>query len=134
MSKTDIVSAQKSAILSGQDAALQAGLEAVYDQAATEQKASDGTLSQSDLDAAVAAAVAPLNQQVADLTAKDASDVAAGQAALVDLQGKLDALAAKESVEAGTLAALQSAKDSLAKVLADLSGIGAPVPVPAPTA
>ncbi len=131
MSKVDLVVAQKAAILAGEDAALQSGLEVMYDGAFSEGVASVPPADadeQAKIDAAVAAAVGPLNVQLAALQAKDDADVAslaAGQAALVDLQSKMDALAAKEAVEAGTLAALQSAKDALAKVLADLSGIGA---------
>ncbi len=137
MSRDQIIADAKAAIVSGQDAVLMSAIGAAVDASALEQKASDGTLGQSDVDAAVAAAVGPLNQQIVDLTAKDEADLAAGQAALVDLQSKMDALASKEAVESGIIEGLQASKDALAKVLSDLAGIGAvvpppPVPVPVP--
>lgn len=130
MSKTDIVLAQKTAILSGQDSALQAGLEAVYDQAALEQKASDGTLSQSDVDAAVASAVAPLNAQIQS----DALDLAAAQATaaanLAMVQQALTDMTAKEQLEEQSVLSLQN---SIGAVQTSLDAIKALV-FPAPTA
>lgn len=137
MSKEQIVSDAKSALVVAQDAALQSTLESVYDQAATEQKASDGTLTQGDVDSAVAAAVAPLNQQIADLTAKDAADMqsavdakAAGDQAVAAVQAQLDALSAKELVEAGVIDGLKGSVGILQDVVAKLSALTAPAPTP----
>lgn len=135
MAKVDVVAAQKSAILAGQDAALEAGLEAVYDQAALDQKASDGTLSQSDVDAAVAAAIAPLNLQIAadaqalsDAQAKAASDLAAVQAALADMTSK-------EQLEEQSVLALQNAVGAVQSSLDAIKALVLPPvvvpPVPA---
>lgn len=139
MGKAEAVLAQKAALMQAQDAAIDAALGATWDQSAVEQKASDGTLSQADLDAAVKAAVDPLMQQISDLQVKDAADVqaiadakAAGDAALSDLQKKFDDLAAKEGMEASAIAGLQSAKSALESVLATLAGLQQPAPVPAP--
>ncbi len=129
MSKADIVAAALSAISAGSAQVLSDAVGAAVDQSALEQKASDGTLGQGDLDAAVAAAVAPLNEQILALTDKDAADIAAGVAALSDLQGKLDTLAAKESVEAGIVNGLKDSLAALQDVVAKLSGIVTP-PVP----
>lgn len=134
MSKEQIVAEAKASFITGQDTVLTQVLSDVADKSAMEQKASDGTLSQGDLDTAVAAAVEPLNQQISDLTAKDAADIAAGQQALADLQAKFDQMSSDKKVEDGVIAGLQSAKDQLAAVLASLSAIGAPQPDPAPEA
>lgn len=126
MSKEEIVAAQKSAIIMGQDAALQVGLEAVYDGAFSEGAASVPPADadeQAKIDAAVAAAVGPLNQQIADLQAKDEADIAAGQAALVDLQSKMDALGAKEAIEAGIVDGLKGSLAVLQDVVSKLSGL-----------
>jgi hypothetical protein len=78
MAKADVVAAQKAAVLAGQDAALEAGLEAAYDGGAADQKESDGSFTQADIDAAVAAkgvsdqaAVDALTAQVSALQADD---------------------------------------------------------------
>lgn len=116
MSKVDIVSAGVAAIQVGQTQVLTDQLGVVYDAAALEQKASDGTLSQADLDAAVAAAQAVDAQALAD--AKAASD-----AALAGLQSQLSVLATKEGQEASVIAGLQASKDALAAALATLAGL-----------
>lgn len=121
MSKVDVVAAGVAAIQSGQAQVLTDQLGLVYDAAALEQKASDGTLSQADVDAAVAAAQAVDAKALADAQA-------AGALALADLQSKMDALAAKEGQEASVIAGLQAAKDQLAAALAALSALF-PVPV-----
>lgn len=132
MSKDQIVSDAKASLVSGQDLVLSQVLGSVYDLAAQEQKASDGTLSQGDLDAAVAAAVAPLNQQISDLSAKDAADLqllSDAQAKLADLSAKFDVLVAKEGIEAGIVAEFQASLAGMQKVVADLIGLQ-PAPVP----
>jgi hypothetical protein len=127
MSKDQIVSDAKAALVAGQDALLTQVLGDVADQSALEQKASDGTLSQADVDAAVAAAVGPLNDQIVALQAQDAADIKAGQDALAALQVKLDDLAQKEGVEASVIAGLQGSLAVLQDVVAKLSGL---LPVP----
>lgn len=139
MSKEAIVAAAVAAVQAGELQILNDQFNSVYDQAALEQKASDGTLSQADLDKAVAAQKAADQAAIDAAVAQDAADVkagqdavAAGKAALVDLQSKFDALSAKEGVEAGTLASLQAAKDKLQAVLDALNAIIVPPPAPAP--
>ena len=72
MAKSDFIAAQLVSIQAAQAQAISDGLGATWDESATEQKSSDGTLTQADLDAAVAAAVGPLNDQIAALTTQDA--------------------------------------------------------------
>lgn len=133
MSKIDIVAQIKAQIIQGQDQALEAGLEALYDQAAAEQKASDGTLTQADIDAAVKAAVDPLNAQIAELQAQDAADIKAGQDAVAALQVKFDELAQKEGIEASVIAGLQQSLGVLQDIVSKLAGLTPPV-VPPPVA
>ncbi len=102
MSKTDTIAAQKAALLAAQDGAIDAALGATWDQAALEQKGADGTMSQADVDAAVAAAQA-VDQKAFD-DAKAASD-----AAMTDLQAKLDAAVAAKSADETVLQGLQDA-------------------------
>lgn len=78
MAKADVVAAQKAAVLAGQDASLEAGLEAAYDGGALDQKASDGSFTQADIDAAKASQLAAdqatidgLTQQVQALQVDD---------------------------------------------------------------
>lgn len=134
MSMQDVVSAAKAQFVSDQDAAAEKYGEACYNGGVIDDKATQGTLTQADLDAAISAAVAPLNQQISDLTAKDATDVqaaidakAAGDKAVADVQAKLDSLSAKEAPEASAIAALQQSVASLQSVLATLASIANPV-------
>ncbi len=116
MAKADVVAAAVAAVQAGEVQVLNDQFGSVYDAAALEQKASDGTLSQADLDAAVAA-VKEVDAQAL------AAAQAAGDAALADLQSQLTALSLKEGQEASVIAGLQSAKDALAAALATLSGL-----------
>ena len=122
MSKEQIVADGVAGIQAGQVQVLSDQLGLVYDAAALEQKASDGTLSQADVDAAVAAA------QAVDAQALAAAQ-AASDAALAELQGQLTALSLKEGQEASVIAGLQASKDALAAALATLAGL---FPVVAP--
>ncbi len=106
MAKEEVVAAQLAAIQSAQTQALVDGLGAVYDQAALDQKAADGTLSQADVDAAVAAAQAVDAQALADATAQFNSDLAAVQTALDDMT-------AKEAMEEEAVKAVQASIDSV---------------------
>lgn len=120
MAKQDVISAGVIAIQAAEAQALSDQLGLAYDAGAVDQKASDGTLTQADLDAAVSAAKAVDAQAMSD--AKAASD-----AALADLQAKLDALSQKEGQEAGVIAGLQS---SVAAVQASLAAVVALLPAP----
>lgn len=146
MAKEDVVAAQLVAIQAAETQAISAGLGACYDQGALDQKASDGTLSQGDLDAAVAAAVAPLNDQISALTAQDASDKqalvdaqASAASAIADMQSKLDAAIAADvgdkklvSDLQGAVAAVQTALDNIKAALTPPAPVPVPVPVPDP--
>jgi hypothetical protein len=142
MAKQDVVSAQLAAIQSAEVQAITDGLGACYDQGAVDQKASDGTLTQDDLDAAVKAATDPLNSQISALQTKDAADVQA----LADAQAKaasdlaaaqqaLSDMTAKEQVEEGLVSGLQSAISSLQGSLdAIKAAVSAVLNPPAPSA
>lgn len=140
--KADALTAFVSALTAGQAQAINDAGSALYDQAiADNPPGSGGGFQQSDIDAAVAAAVGPLNNQIATLTAQDASDIAAGQQAVVgvqqqlsDLQSKFDALATKEAGEASAASVVPqyiAALQQLQAVVATLQSLGLPViPVP----
>jgi len=135
MSKDQIVSDAKSAFISGQDQILGQVLSDVYDKAASEQKASDGTLTQADLDAAVKAATDPLNQQISDLQAKDDSDIAAlkdAQDKLAALQTSFDVLSSKEAGEAIQVSQFQGMKDQLIAAQSSLAALLASISPPTP--
>lgn len=100
MARQDVIQQQLAAVQTSETQALTDALGAAYDQGATDQKASDGTLTQADLDAAVAAAVDPLNQQIAAFPAQQAAAVSAAldqavgvvQSEETDLESKIQAL------------------------------------------
>lgn len=120
MSRDQIISDAVSAIQSGQLQVLQDAVGKAVDQSAVEQKASDGTLTQADLDAAVKSATDALNAQVASLQAQDAVDAKAAsdaQAALADLQSKFNDLSQKEGLEEQQVAALQAKIDQIKQLL-----------------
>lgn len=134
MSKEQIVSDAKMSFVTGQDKILNDVMGSVYDQAAIEQKAADGTLSQSDLDAAVAAAVGPLNDQIVALTAQDEADKQAavdakamGDAAVAAIQAQFDELKASKDVEDGVIANLNA---SMASIQGALDALHALFPQP----
>lgn len=131
MGKLDVVAAQKAAVLSGQDAALEGGLGACYDQGSADGvasvPASEGGFSQEQLNAAVASALAAAqagsDQALADQKAASdaafAADEAEDEKALVALQAsmqeKLDALnaelvamTAKEQIQELAVAAVKA--------------------------
>ncbi len=124
MSKVDLVAAGLAAVQAGEVQVLSDQLGLMYDAAAQEQKASDGTLTQADLDAAVKAATDPLNAKIA----QDATDLAAAQAdaatKLAAVQASLDAMTAQDLTDKavvtnfqGAIAALQAALDALKAAL-----------------
>lgn len=143
MAKADVVAAGIAALAQAESDAFGVA----YDSSFAEGVASvpvgtGGGFQQSDIDAAVAAAIAPLNQSISDLTAKDALDAQAaidakaqGDAALASMKAEMDALSAKEGIEAQTLQNLSSAYGQLQQVVSVLAGLQpvAPAPVdPAP--
>lgn len=140
MSKQDVVLKAKNDYLAAQDQALQAYGEACYDGGLGEAPVgTGGGFTQADIDAAVKAAVDPINQQLSDAIAKDAADVQAGQDALTQLQGKMDelqksfdALSKKEGDEAVVITGLQGSLDKMQQVVSILQGIMQPAPIPQP--
>ena len=120
MAKVDTVNAQIAAVQAGQLQALTDGLGVCYDQGALDQKASDGTLTQADLDKAVADAKAA----DAVILAQAQAD---GQAALAVVQQQLTDMTSKEKVEEGVISGLQTA---VTQAQAALAAIAALFPVP----
>jgi hypothetical protein len=123
MSKADLSSSIKASIIQGQDAALQAGLESMYDGAFAEGVASVPPADadeQTKIDAAVQAqkdadqvVIDGLNAQIS----KDAQDLSDAQAkALSDLaalQVALDAMTQKEQLEEQAVADVKAKIDSV---------------------
>lgn len=119
MSKEQIVADALQAISAGQSQVLSDAIGKAVDQSAVEQKASDGTLSQADLDKAVADALAA-QKVVDDKALADAK--AAADAAMADIQKQLSDMSAKEQAEEGVISSLQGslqkAQDAIAAVVA----------------
>lgn len=120
MARADVQAAGVVAIQAADAQAISDQLGVAYDAGAADQKGSDGTFKQSDIDAAVAAAQAV--DQAAAVAAKSASD-----AALAALQSQMTALASKEGIESGVIAGLQS---SVAAVQSALAAVVALLPAP----
>lgn len=136
MAKQDVIDSGVANVQAAEVQALKDALSAAYDQGATDQKASDGTLTQADVDAAVKAAVDPLNAQIASDAAALADSQAKAVSAVADVQSKLDAMTSKEQGEEAIVAnlqssaaALQAALDSLKSLI--LTAVSAPVSQPA---
>lgn len=131
MAKADAVSAAILMIQNEQAQALTDGVGSAYDAGASDQKAADGT-GTSPSDQAV---IDGLNAQVAALTAQDASDVAslrAAQASLASVQQQLSDLSTKEAGEAALIQGLTGSLSVLQNVVVELQAVLAPPPVPAP--
>jgi hypothetical protein len=144
MAKEDVVAAGLVALQEAQAEAVKGSLAEFYDKVVADQPPVSGGLSQADLEAAVAdalakakaesdAAIAAIQsadaQALSDAQAKAASDFAAVQQALADMT-------AKEQLEEGAIAGL---KDSLDKVQAFVDQIKSilpslfpPAPAPQP--
>ena len=125
MAKVDVVAAAMQMILTEQNQALTDGLGSAYDGGATDQKASDGSFTQADIDAAVKAATDPLNAQVASITAQDATDqanLAAAQTNLASVQAQLVTMTAQDVSDKALVANFQS---SVASLQASLDAIKA---------
>jgi len=110
MGKLESVATRKQAYLDAQDVALEAYGEGCYDDGVASVPPADAD-EQAKIDAAVAAAVDPLNAQIASLQAQDAADVAMAQAAqaqVVSIQAQLDAMTAKDATDLQSLADAQA--------------------------
>jgi hypothetical protein len=116
--KLEVIAVQKASILAAQDAALEAGLGAVYDGAVAEvgQPGAIG-FTQADIDAAVA-------KTQADDAAALAAAHAEADAKLAELQTAFDTLNAKEVTEEAdlanattALAAMQGTLDAIKQLL-----------------
>lgn len=114
MSKADLVSAAKAALVAQQDAALQSVMEGLYDSAFAEAPQGSGGISPdqeaADIAQAVSAAVAGLQSQLDAALAQDQSD-AAGKALaegkVAALQSSVDAIQASvDAIKASIAAAL----------------------------
>lgn len=132
MAKEDVVAAGVVAVQAADAQALVDQLGIAYDAGALDQKASDGTLSQGDVDAAVSAALASAKvESDAVLAADQAVDAEALAAAhaeadakLAEVQTALDALTAKEQLEEAAVAdvgakilSVQAAFDAIKAIL-----------------
>lgn len=135
MAKADVVAAQLAAIQSAETAAITAGLGSCYDQGAVDGAASaPGGFNQSDLDNAVAVAVAPLNAQITQLQAQDQTDAANASAAqaslatanasIATLTQQLSDMTAQDNADKalvtnlqGAVASVQSALDAIKSAL-----------------
>lgn len=130
MAKQDVVAAGVAAIQSGEVQVYSDQLGIAYDVGASDQKASDGTFQQSDIDAAVKAAVDPLNAQIA----QDQADLAAAHAdadsKLAALQSQLDALSVAKAADDEVVKGLQQAADSLQSALDAIKAVIFPAPQP----
>lgn len=126
MAKSDVVAAAVAAVQAGELQVLNDQFSSVYDQAVASVPPADAE-EQAKIDAAVAAAVAPLNQQLVDLQVKDDADVKAGQDALAILQSSFDALSVKEGQESQVVAGLQA---SIASIQGALDSLKVLFPAP----
>lgn len=127
MGKLEAVAARKSVLLSAQDSAVDEFGGGCYDDGVASVPPGDAD-EQVKIDAAVAAAVEPLNAQIA----QDALDLQAAHAEadskLADLSAKLDVAVAAKNADEQAILALQG---SVAAVRAALDAIGAiAIPVP----
>lgn len=124
MGKQDVVSKFVSDFQSAQAQLLQDQGSAMYDAVAADIAASaPGGLTEPDVDAAVKAAVDPLQAQIADLSAKDQNDLnnlndaqaqaKAAQDQLASVQKQLDDITAKEQTEEGLVKSLNDSISSL---------------------
>lgn len=109
MARADVQAAGLAAIQAADAQAISDNLGVAYDAGATDQKASDGTFTQADIDAAVAAQAA-----------SDNAAIVAAQAAQANLQASLDALSAKEAPEAALLQQISAGASALQAALSAL--------------
>lgn len=121
--RDDVVAAGVAAVQAGEVAVLSSELGKSFDSG--EAIGTGPGFTQADIDAAVLAAkdadAAILAQSQADDKKAFDDAKALADAALLDLQGKLDTLSLKEGIEAGVISGLQSSKSQLEAVLAGLS-------------
>ncbi len=122
----------KAKVADANDQALTELCEAV----ALDQKGADGTLSQGDVDAAVALQKQADDAALAGQIAADGQALSDAQAAsataLSDLQSKLDAMTEKEGLEEKSVKDLQTAMDTVQASWDAVKALFAPVVVPPP--
>lgn len=142
--KQDVVSKAVSDFQAAQAQVVQDQFNAFYDAVVADQPAkSGGGFSQSDIDAAVKAAVDPLNQQIAALQASNSNDetnlndaqsqLKAAQDQLASVQQQLSDMTSKEQVEEGlvnslnqSISGLQSSLDAIKNAVAAVLNPPAP--------
>lgn len=124
--KDDAVSAAVLAVQAGQVQVLTDQLGSVFDQG--EAIGTGPGFTQADIDAAVLAAVGPLNDKIA----QDALDLAAAQldaeTKLQAVQVALDAMTAKEQLEESAVLALQGSVQAVQTSLDAIKALVLPVP------
>lgn len=138
MGRDESVAAGVAAVQQGEVDVLTGALQKCFDDG--ESQGTGPGFTQADIDAAVAAATGPLNDQVAALQTQDAADIKAGQDAVTaaqaitaDLQTQFDALNIKEKGQEDALAAFGAKYADLQaalKAIGDL--LNPPAPAPAP--
>lgn len=125
MAKQEAVAAMVAAVQAAQLQALTDAGNTLYDQAAADQKASDGSFTQADINAAVSAAQGVDAKALADSQAQAA-------AALAAVQQQLVAMTAKEQAEENVVIGLQSSVSQVQAALDAIKALIFPAPVPAP--
>lgn len=132
MAKEDVVSAAVQAIQQGELQVLTDQLGSVWDQGVASVPPVSGDV-QAQIDAAVQAAVGPLNDQIVQLQAQDAADVQAAvdakaqsDAALASLQGQLDSVSAAKLVDDQIIVGLQQSVSSIRALADQLAAIVLP--------
>lgn len=146
MSKEQVIADAKALLAAAEDQAFGQ----VYDQAQAEMPSGGGGFTQADIDAAVAAAVQPLSDQILGLQAqvqadadKDVQDEAkikelgdalvAAQSLLAEKQAEFDALALKEGEESAALKTVREGLEKYKQIVAILESLQpAPAPQPEP--
>lgn len=149
MALQDTVTAQLAAIQSGEQAVLTAAITQAFNDGVSSVASPTGDVTAAQEAIDIAAAVAPLNTQIASLQAQDAIDAgnaSTAQAALVaaqkqlsDAQAQIVSLQASLASDAAALNGLQASQDAmkaadqqLQAVIAAVAALGQPAPVPAP--
>lgn len=122
MAKTDVVAAALAAIQAGETQVLSDTLSSVYDQALAAAGSAPGSFTQSDIDAAVAAAQAVDAKALSDAQAQGASALAA-------LQASLDQMTQKEQLEEKAVADVSAKIDQVQASFDAIKALLSPAPV-----
>lgn len=124
--RDEAIASAKQSVIAGQDQALNDGLGACYDQGLADaggQTTTPGSFTQADIDAAVAAAQAVDAQALAD--AKTAAD-----AALADIQSKLDDVTGKAKADEDLIEGMKDSADKLQAAVDLIHSLFPALPVP----